>query len=367
MRTTTGVALGLALVAAACSSSPPPTPPPATPAPSVWDPRADAIDQHAGVWRGHQPAAYAYTLDHEAATAGGQAWQYHVSGLEGATQVQHVSGPPLPDASLGEVTIDGLFQRAHEALVDPGFQIAFEDRAGYPAKLTFTGGGEGEAGTETVEDFRTPTTTGEVARAQAALETILQRWHAVDAPRWAYTWSRIPASSSAGQPITWNVSHTKNGTTAKAMAAGNVPLTGDDVSIDGTVSAIQSVLVSGGWADVVMEDDPGLGVLIAVDPQPGARGDAYWIRIAWTDLARQASISELDSAKARWATAQLTDYSYSWTYQGEGGPLSYKVSRHAGTTTVTPTGGTPVARPVYATGVPPVGVTVVVPAWRETL
>jgi hypothetical protein len=349
LRTTFGVALGLALVVAACSSTPPPTPPPATPAPSTWDPRADAIEQHAGVWQGHQPAAYAYTLDHEAGTASGQAWQYHVSGLEGATQVQHLSGPALPDAALGDVTVDGLFQRARDALSDPGFQVAFDDRTGYPTKLTFTGGSEGDAGVETVRDFRTPTTQGEVARAQAALGAVLQRWHAVDAPRWAYTWSRIPAASSGGQPITWNVSHAKGATTAKPVAAGNVPLTANDVSVDGTVSAIQAVLVSGGWADVVMEDDPGLGILIAVDPKPGARGDAYWIRIAWTDLARQASISEVDAAKARWATAQLTDYSYTWDYRGAGGPLSYKVSRHAGTTTVTPNGATPAARPAWAT------------------
>jgi Family of unknown function (DUF6174) len=349
LRTTIGVALGLALVAAACGSNQPPTPPPATPAPSVPDPRSDAIDQHAGTWGRRQPAAYAYTLDHEAGSAGGQAWQYHVAGLEGATQVQHLSGAALPDTALGDVTVAGLFQRARDALADPGFQVAFDARTGYPTKLTFTGGGEGEAGVETVQDFRTPTTQGGVARAQAALGTILQRWHAVDAPRWAYTWSRIPAGSSGGQPITWNVAHAKGATTAKQVAAGSLPLTADDVSIDGTVSAIQAVLVSGGWADVAMEDDPGLGVLIAVDPQPGAKGDAYWIRIAWTDLARQASISGVDAAKARWATAQLTDYSYTWDYRGAGGPLSYKVSRHTGTTTVTPAGATPVARPAWAT------------------
>ena len=347
MRTTIGVALGLAMVVAACSSSPPATPPAATPAASAWDPRADSIDQHAGIWQNHQPAAYAYTLDHAPASTGGQAWRYHVSGLEGASQVQHLSGTALPDAALGNVTVDGLFQRARDALVDPGFKVAFEDRTGYPAKLTFAGGGEGEAAVETVEDFGTATTKGAVARAQAALQAILQRWHAVDAPRWAYTWSRIPAGS-AGQPITWTVSHAKGATTAKPVSTGNVPLTADDVSIDGTVSAIQNVLVSGGWADVAMEDDPGLGVLIAVDPQPGARGDAYWIRIAWTDLVRQASISELDAAKARWATAQLTDYSYAWDFKGDGGPLSYRVSRRAGTTSLSPTGANPASPPSFA-------------------
>ena len=105
--------------------------------------------------------------------------------------------------------------------------------------------------------------------------------------------------------------------------------------------AIQDILVSGGWADVAIEQDPGFGVLIAVDPQPGVKGDAYWIRIAWADLARQASISELDAAKARWATAQLTDYSYTWEYRGDGDPLTYKVARKGAEAAVTPVGNTP--------------------------
>jgi hypothetical protein len=348
MRRTLGGALVLALLAAACGSSPPPTSPPATPAASAWDPRLDAIEQHEGIWARHEPVAYAYDLDHE---GDGQAWRYHVSGLEGGAQVQHVSGGAVPDADLGGLTIDGVFDRARSALASEAFRIAFDDLAGNPTSLTFASAADPAAGgaSETVDGFHASTRQGEVARAQAALEAVLQRWRAVDDARWSYAWSRIPAGASTAQPVTWTVSHARGRTSAKPVAAGDLNLTPDDVGIEGTVLAVQNVLVSGGWADVAVEDDPGHGVLIAVDPKPGARGDAYWIRITWMDLAREASVSDLEAAKARWATAQLTDYSYTWEYRGEGDPLTYKVTRKGGKDTVTRAGKTPAAQPAWAT------------------
>jgi hypothetical protein len=347
MRRTLGGAVVLVLLAAACGSTPPPTPPPATPAAAAWDPRRDAIDEHAAIWSKHQPAAYAYDLDHE---GDGQTWRYHVSGLEGSAQVQHVSGTTLPDAALSGVTVDGLFDSARAALASSAFKVAFDDTLGNPTKLTFATDGEASTagGVETVDDFHASTTRGAVARAQAALDTLLQRWRSVGDARWAYTWSRIPAHDPGAQPVTWTVSHAKGKTTAKPVAAGDLALTADDVGIQGTVLAVQNVLVSGGWADVATEDEPGMGVLIAVDPQPSARGDAYWIRVAWTDLAREASVSALDAAKARWATAQLTDYSYSWDYRGDGDPLSYKVTVKGGQSTVARVGSTPAAPPAWA-------------------
>jgi len=350
MRRMLAGALWLALLAAACSSAPPATPPPATPAPSVWDPRRDAIEQHAGIWQNHQPVSYAYDLDHQAQAGDAKSYAYHVSGLEGGTQVLHLSGPTLQDAQLGDVTVNGLFQRATDALASPAFQIAFDSRAGYPTKLTFADDADasGGAAVESVDAFRTAANPGEVGRAQAALGKLLQRWHGVDDPRWAYTWSRIPAGGA--QPITWTVTHQNGKTTAKPGDGGSGGLTKDDVSPDGTVAGIQSVLVSGGWADVAVEQAPGFDILIAVDPQPGARGDAYWIRIAWADLAKQADVSDLQAAQARWATSQLTDYSYTWDYKGDGTPLTYKVAQKGGTATITPVGTTPApGSPAYAT------------------
>jgi hypothetical protein len=342
MRRTPGGALLLVLLAGACASTPAPTPPPATPVPSVWDPRRDAIDEHAGIWTSHRPVAYSYTLDHQDGAGDDHAYRYHVSGLEGGVQVQHVAGVRLPDDALADVTVDGLFARARGALTSAAFQVAFDDRTGNPTKLTFAPDANASAGAvETVEDFRTPAAPGEVARAQAALTTLLQRWHGVDAPRWAYTWTRTVPGDAGASPATWTVTHAKGRTTAKPVVAGGAGLTADDVSIDGTVLAIQNVLVSGGWADVATEDSPGLGALIAVDPQPGARGDAYWIRIAPVDLGRQASVSELAAARARWATAQLTDYAYTWQYRGDGGALTYKVVRKGEHATLTRVGNTP--------------------------
>ncbi len=347
MRRTLGVALVLALLAAACGASAAPTPPPATPAASAWDPRRDAIEQHEGIWAKHQPAAYAYDLAHE---GDGRTWRYHVSGLEGAAEVVHRSGGALPDAALAGLTIDGLFQRARDSLASPAFQVAFDDGAGNPTTLTFASASDPSVAgaVETVDDFHASTARGEVARAQAALQALLQRWRAIDDARWSYTWTRSGAGAASAPPVTWTVSHAKGRTTAKAGAAGDAGFTADDVSIEGTVLAIQNVLVSGGWADVAVEDDPGRDALVAVDPRPGATGDAYWIRIAWADLDREASVSELSAAKARWATAQLTDYGYTWEYRGDGGTLSYRVARKGGTDTVTPAAGTPAAAPAYA-------------------
>ena len=148
MRRTLGGALVFALLAAACASTPPPTPPPATPAPSAWDPRRDAIDQHAGIWAKEQPAAYEYTLDHQGPPATTRRWRYHVSGLEGGVQVQHLAGATLPDAHLGDVTVDGLFARARDALASPAFQIAFDNRHRQPdqAHLRLGGGPVGRRG-----------------------------------------------------------------------------------------------------------------------------------------------------------------------------------------------------------------------------
>src|SRR3954451_14036293 len=143
MRRTPGGALVVALLVAACAATPPPTPPPATPAPSAWDPRSDAIEQHAGIWAQQRPVAYAYTLDHEGAD--GDGYRYHVSGLEGAVQVQHLAGSTLPDADIPGVTVDGLFARARDALADPAFRVAFDDRLGNPARLTFPTAADGSA------------------------------------------------------------------------------------------------------------------------------------------------------------------------------------------------------------------------------
>ena len=97
MRRTPGGALVLVLLVGACASTPPSTPPPATPVASARDARRDAIDQHAGLWASRRPVAYSYMLDHEDPAGADHGYRYHVSGLEGAVQVQHLDGVTLPD------------------------------------------------------------------------------------------------------------------------------------------------------------------------------------------------------------------------------------------------------------------------------
>ena len=345
MRRTLGVGLVLASLAVgvtACSSTPPPTPAPTVEAPT-WDARKDAIDQSSAIWDRQRPPAYAYTFEREGPPGSGTSSTYRVSGLEGDVQLQHVAGTKQPAAGEAAMTVEGLYDVARAALASDRFSYAYDPLRGYPTKLDLVPAGDASAGsvTETVAGFTTAATVGAGNATRKALEEVLRRWRGRDQGAWEYTWSRIPAGAADAEPAVWTIHHDRKGTTAKEVSAGGQDVGRDEVSLDATALGISNVLGSGGWADVAVEDDPGFGVLIAVDPSPSIKGDAYWIRVAWTDLALRAAITDIEAAKARWATAQLTDYGYTWTFAGEDRTLSYKVNRKGAAATVTPQGGSP--------------------------
>ena len=352
MRRTLSLGLVLATFVAtgvaACSSTPPATPAPTVETPT-WDPRKDQIDTAAAIWDRQRPPAYAYTLSNDGTSPERPGWRYHVSGLEGDEQVQRLFAQSGLVANLApeELGVDGLFATARAALASEAFTFAYDPLRGYPTKLVFASAADPSAGgsTETLDDFTTAATVGAANTARTGMDEVLRRSRATSDGTWEYTWSRIPAGSPDAQPTVWTVRHDRKGTTAKQASEGDAPVTQDDVSIDATALAITNVLGSGGWVDVAVEDAPGLGVLIAVDPSPSVKGDAYWIRIAWTDLALRAAITDTQAAKARWATAQLTDYTYTWRFEGDR-PLAYKVSRKGEAATVTPQGATPVPEAV---------------------
>lgn len=350
MRRTLSVGLvlstSLAVGVASCSSTPPPTPAPTVETPS-WDPRRDAIDQAQAIWERQRPPAYAYTLEHAGTPGDDDAWTYRVSGLEGGVQVQLVSGAAQPADAAASMSVEGLFDAARAGLASDGFTFAYDRLLGHPTSLAFAGAAAPPAGggAQTVEDFETSADTGAANRARTALEELLRRARGRADKAWEYTWTRTTAGAAdaADAPAeVWAVRHDKKGTTAKAVNKGDVRASGDDVTLDATAFAISTVLGGGGWVDVSLEAEPGLGALIAVDPSPSVKGDAYWIRIAWTDLVLRAALSDIQSARARWATAQLTDYAYTWKFDGAK-DLVYKVARKGGTDTVTPQGGTPAA------------------------
>jgi hypothetical protein len=240
------------------------------------------------------------------------------------------------------MSVEGLFDAARGALASSAFTFAYDPLRGNPTKLGFASAADPSAGgaSETLDDFTTAASVGAANAARTGMDEVLRRSRAKSDGAWEYTWSRIPAGTPDAQPASWTVRHDRKGTTAKQVSAGDVPVTRDDVSLDATALAVTNVLSSGGWADVAVEDKPGLGVLIAVDPSPSLKGDAYWIRIAWTDLALRAAITDIEAARARWATAQLTDYTYTWRFHGDQ-TLLYKVSRKGEAATVTPQGDTP--------------------------
>ncbi len=270
-----------------------------------------------------------------------------MSGLEGDVEVQHVSGLAQPADQEARMAVDGLYDEARGALASDAFTFAYDPLRGYPTKLVFASAADPSAGgaTETLDDFTTAATVGAANAARTGMDEVLRRSRAKADGTWEYTWSRIPAGTPDAKPTVWTVRHDRKGTTAKQVSGGDAKVTRDDVSLDATALAITNVLGSGGWADVAVEDDPGLGVLIAIDPSPSVKGDAYWIRIAWTDLALRAAMTDIEAAKARWATAQLTDYTYTWKFDGDQ-TLAYKVSRKGEAATITPQGGTPVPEAV---------------------
>ena len=251
------------------------------------------------------------------------------------------------------MTVEGLYDVARNALAGPGqFEISFNQLYGYPERLHWSDAQAADAdGTEAIDPFTTAGDRNATARARADLEAVLARWGSISAKTWEYTWTRSPAAGGTQAATVWTVHHEGGKTTATATNdSGSLDLTPSSVTIAGTVTAAESVLQSGGWVDVSTDMATGLNLLIAVDPSPSAKGDAYWIRIEYTDLSAQAAATALAAARDRWAAAAPAAYSYVWRYRGEGKDLTYRVTRKGDTATLKREPGTPIPEALgYAT------------------
>lgn len=318
--------LAMALTAAACGSAPPsPTPEP-TPA-STWDPRRDEITQAQGVWEAEQPATYAYTLTLLVSGMGNAV--NRVSHMDGHTEAQVVQAASSVDAA--GLTIEGMFASALAALEGNGkLTIAIDQQYGYPTSIEYTDPTANGSSVTTVAEFTTPGDRTAKARATDALAQLLDRWHSLATPAWEYSWTRIDAAST-GAPAGWVVRHEDGVTTALAAGSGNAVEPPGEVTIDGTVQDVVGVMGAGGWVDVSAEGTTGLDALIAVDPSPAVTGDAYWIRIEFTDRGAARQKELLDAARARWAAAKIRKSTYTWTYDGERGAWSVSIAANGDT------------------------------------
>jgi hypothetical protein len=330
--------LAAALVVAACGG-PAVTPSPVATPSATWDPRRDVIDQAEAVWKAHQPGTYAYT----ATLAGddGAVTAYRATGMDGRVELQPIAGQPPADAA-GTMTVEDLYEAVRSRL-DADGELAFtvDELYGYVSDASYTASAGDGSWTRAIEDFTTAATRASAARARDALAQVQQRWATLPSPAWEYTWSRIPAVATAGEAAVWRVRHEDGKTTASAANGTPGAATPEEATIGGTVAALAAVLAAGGWVDVATDAAAGLDLLAAVDPSPSVKGDAYWIRIDYTDLAAEQAAETLAAARDRWSGAGLKRYAYTWRFEGPGRAWTYRVSVNGDKATIKAGDGTP--------------------------
>ena len=334
--------LGLIIAVAACSPAPTPSPAPAlSPTP---DPRLTVLEDRAATWKGHQPPAYAYTFTHSEPGDPSRTYRYRVSAMEGRVDAQHVSGVVQDAAGVQRMAIEGLVDTAETALADPGeLTWTFDQLLGYPTELAYAG--PDGAWTETVTEFTTPADRGSASRAREAMTEALARWAGASGGSSETTWSRYPAAGGPEAGTTWRIRREGGKITAVPEGGADATVPPEEATLDRTIAAAGAVVAAGGWVDLALDTGPDPGLLVAVDPSPSVKGDAYWIRLASQGIvdepAADTAAADLVAAEARWAAAAPAGYTYTWRYRGEGGPLTYRVTRKGGKTTIKRGPGTP--------------------------
>ncbi len=294
------------------------------------------------MWERQRPSTVAYTtVEHRAS---GQETVVHVAEMDGRAEVQPVSmAPDAPEIGAAQ-TIGGILDRAAAALEQPGGEvsISYDVLYGYVSRLDqrLPDGADAQASVE-VRDLTTAADRTSASRARAALDSLLQAWNAPRSPTWEYTWSRFTAADTVSSATTYRVHHEDGATTvaAEGGAAGDAAPP-DAATIGGTVEAAVGVLAAGGWVDVAA-DVEGLDVLVSIDPSPSARGDAYWIRIDYTDLYAVQAREALAAARARWSAAAPERYAFRWRYEGPGGSWGWNVTLNGDDAEFKPTAGAP--------------------------
>jgi hypothetical protein len=343
MRRRLGVGIAVALLATACGS---PAPPSASVAPSASpDIRHDELDQAEAVWEAKGPTSLAYTTT---ASAGGATTSVHLTEMDGRIEALVLeSGAVPPDDGGHALSIDGVFETAHEALDASGAATYEVDQLyGYLPRVEYTADRPDGSFTVEVRDLVTPADRTAAGAARDALNALLQRWASPASPAWEYTWTRFGADDTDATQTAYTVRHGGGQTTLAASdggAGGQVP---GEATIEGTVEAAVSALTSGAWVDVAV-DPLGYDTLIAVDPSPSATGDAWWIRIDHTDRFAERARQDLDAARTRWTAAGLERYSYRWAWDGSDGAWSWGVRLRDGTARLNPGSGAPAVEDTF--------------------
>lgn len=337
------------LLVAACGSDPA-TPGPSAPVPTP-DPRLEEVAEGRSVWERQRPSTVAYTTVED--RPGAPETVVHVTEMDGRTEVQAVStGTDGPEIGIAQ-TIDGILDRAAAALEQPGgtVSITYDLQYGYVSHLD--GLLPGAAGAESSVEVRDLTTAADrtsASRARAALDRLLQAWNAPRSPAWEYTWSRFTAADTISSATTYRVHH-EDGVTTIGTEDGSAGTAAppDAATIEGSVETAVGVLAAGGWVDIAA-DEAGLDVLIAIDPSPSTTGDAYWIRIDFTDLYALQAREALADARARWSAAAPVRYTFRWRYEGPGNSWGWNVTLDGDVAKLKPTADAP---PVVSSFVAP--------------
>jgi hypothetical protein len=261
--------------------------------------------------------------------------------MDGHVELQAVSGE-TPAASGVDPTVEGAYEAARSVLEGDGtLDVEIEQLYGYLSDVAYTTASGGGSWTRAIDDFTTAATRASAARAREALDAIGRRWGSIGSPAWEYTWSRFSAADAAGPVAGWRVHHEDGKTTVTAADGTSGAPPPDAVTIGGTVASLAAVLAAGGWVDVATDAVTGLNMLVAVDPSPSVRGDAYWIRVETTDLAAQHAAKTLASARDRWAESRPKRYSYTWRFAGGDRAWTYRVTVDGAKVTVKPGEGAP--------------------------
>ena len=338
-----GVAIAVALLATACGSPAPVAP---TVAPSASpDIRHDELDQAESIWEAKGPNSLAYTTTQ---SAGGATTSVHLTEMDGRIEALVLeSGAVPPDDGGRALSIDGVFETAHEALDGSGTADYDVDQLyGYLPRVEYTTDGADGSFSIEVRDLMTPADRTAAGAARDALNAMLQRWSSLSTPAWEYTWARFGAADTAATQTEYTVRHGGGQTTLAAPdggAGGPVP---GEATIEGTVEAAVSALTSGAWVDVAI-DPVGFDTLIAVDPSPSATGDAWWIRIDHTDKFAERARQDLDAARTRWTAAGVDNYSYRWSWDGSNGAWSWGVRLRNDSATLKPSAGAPAVEDTF--------------------
>ncbi len=331
---------------AACATAPSPTPAPATTDPA-WNPLRDVIDQSAAVWDAHQPGAFAYTVALAEGPATGSS-RYRVSSLEGEVDAQHLDGD---DAALtaADLSVTALYERARASL-DAGAKVALAvDRTyGMPTTINVDGAGTDLDWSAELTDLVVAGDPASGPLAQNAMGAVVDRWSRRLPDEFEYRWTRYRAKDGPVASTIWNV-RSENGrmrSSSEAEAAGAVPP--ETATPGGTLDLLQREIAGGAWVDVAADSATGRDILVAVDPSGSVAGDAYWIRVDFTDLVAEKSRDAQVAAVRRWTAGAPASYSYTWRFRGDGRDLDYRVRVNGDEVTIRPLDGSPAAEGTWA-------------------